>query len=224
GDRRAARDLAGNGPPAPRRGLTEARRPDARRRDRPAPRRRRLIPAEGRGRSTRSPSDHRGSQAHDFGMATIEHEETEPDRVAALVALWFAGLGVIAWLAPRIDPGAKAALAAPVAAAVLVCASPLVYVHATPGLLAAVVLGCLSLLSAVRLRAVRAIIRSAAAPAAIATLALVLNAAPALRQGNWVATSFGNADPYLWVSQARSLSSGPPAAPAATFPDRVTYG
>jgi hypothetical protein len=143
--------------------------------------------------------------------------------VAAVVALWFAGLGVISWLAPRIDPAAKAALAAPAAAAVLVCASPLVYVHATPALLAAIVLGCLSLFSVARLRSVRAIVRRTAAPAAIAALALALNAAPALRQGNWVATSFGNADPYWWVSQARSLSSGPPPAPAATFPDRVSY-
>jgi hypothetical protein len=143
--------------------------------------------------------------------------------VAALVALWLAGLGATASLAPRLDPAAKAALAAPVAAAVLVCASPLVLAHASPGLLAALVLGGLGLLSAARARAALAIIRGAAAPAAIAAFALVLSSAPALRQGNWVATSFGNADPYVWVSQARSLSSGPPPAPAATFPDRVSY-
>jgi hypothetical protein len=143
--------------------------------------------------------------------------------VAALVALWLSGLGAISLLAPRMDAGARAALAAPVAAAVLVCASPLVLVHASPGLVAAVVLGCLGLLSVLRVRSILGIIRGAAAPAAIAALALVLSAAPALRQGNWVATSFGNADPYVWVSQARSLSSGPPPAPASTFPDRVSY-
>src|SRR5205085_12084070 len=88
--------------------------------------------------------------------------------VAALVALWLAGLGATAWLAPRIDPAARAALAAPVAAAVLVCASPLVLVHLSPGPLAALVLGALGLFSAVRMRATLAIIRGAAAPAAIA--------------------------------------------------------
>lgn len=143
--------------------------------------------------------------------------------VAALVVLWLAGLGAVVSLVPRLDRAAAAGLAAPVAAAVLVCASPLVLIHVSPGLLAALVLGGLGLLSAVRLRPALAIMRKAAAPAAVAAVALVLSSVPSLHQGDWVASSFGNADPYVWVSQARSLSSGPPKSPTATSPDRVSY-
>src|SRR5690349_3532906 len=83
GDRRAARHFPGDRTPALGRGLAEARRPHARGHARPAPFHAGLIPPEGRGRFSRSPSDRLERQAHAVAMATIEHEETEADRVAA---------------------------------------------------------------------------------------------------------------------------------------------
>jgi hypothetical protein len=143
--------------------------------------------------------------------------------VAALAALWVAGLGVTTILAQRLRRDALAALAAPVAAAAVVCASPLALVHVAPVWVAGSTLGLLLALTAWRARDSVAIARRAAVPTAVAAFALLTSAAPALEGGTWVATSYGNADPYLWVSQAQSLSHGPPPAPAASFPDRVSY-
>jgi len=143
--------------------------------------------------------------------------------VAALAALWVAGLGVTSVLVPRMRKDAQAAFAPAVAAAAVVCASPLALLHVSPVAVAGAVLGPLLLVTAWRARRSAAIARGAAVPAAIAVFALLVNAAPSLKGGTWVATSYGNADPYLWVSQAQSLSHGPPPAPAASFPDRVSY-
>jgi hypothetical protein len=143
--------------------------------------------------------------------------------VAGVALLWVAGLGAAELLAPRMAPEARAALAAPVAAGVLVCASPLALAHVRPGILAAAVLVCLGAVTFVRRHSLAKVMRAAKWPLVIAAFALVINAAPALRNGNWVATSFGNADPYLWASQAKSLDARPPPAPAASFPDRVSY-
>jgi hypothetical protein len=143
--------------------------------------------------------------------------------VAALATLWVAGLGITSVLAPRLRRDAQAALAAPVAVAAVVCASPLALLHVPPAAVASAVLAPLLVVTAWRARRSVASARMAAVPAAIAAFALLINAAPALKVGTWVATSYGNADPYLWVSQAQSLSHGPPPAPAAAFPDRVSY-
>jgi hypothetical protein len=142
--------------------------------------------------------------------------------VAALALLWIAGLGAADLLAPRMRADARSALAAPIAAAVVVCASPLALLHVTSGIVAAAVLGFLGILTIVRRHSVL-LLRSAKWPLAVAAFALAINAAPALKTGSWVATSFGNADPYVWTSQASSLDEGPPPAPAASFPDRVSY-
>jgi hypothetical protein len=143
--------------------------------------------------------------------------------VAALAALWIAGLGVSSVLVPRMRRDAQAAFAPAISAAAVVCTSPLALLHVSPVAVAGAVLGPLLLVTAWRARRSVAIARRAAVPAAIAAFALLINAAPALKGGTWVATSYGNADPYLWVSQAQSLSHGPPPAPAAAFPDRVSY-
>jgi hypothetical protein len=143
--------------------------------------------------------------------------------VAGFAILWAAGLGAADLLAPRMPRDARAALAAPLAAAAVVCASPLALLHVTPGILAGAVLVCLGTLTVARRRSAVAVARNARWPLAVAAFALVLSAAPALRNGSWVATSFGNADPYVWTSQAKSLADGPPSSPAASYPDRVSY-
>ena len=143
--------------------------------------------------------------------------------VAALATLWIAGLGVTSVLTPRMPRDAQAAFAPAVAAAAVVCASPLALLHISPAAVAGAVLAPLLVMTAWRTRVSVAVARRAAVPVAVAVFGLLLNAAPALKGGTWVATSYGNADPYIWVSQARSLSDGPPPAPAASFPDRVSY-
>jgi hypothetical protein len=143
--------------------------------------------------------------------------------VGAIVLLWAAGLGAADLLASRMPPDARAAIAAPLAAAILACMSPLALLHVHPGILACSVLVALMTLSVARKASVLEAARMATWPLAIGLFALAISAAPALRHGTWVATSFGNADPYVWTSQAKSLGEGPPPRPAASFPDRVSY-
>jgi hypothetical protein len=143
--------------------------------------------------------------------------------VAGLLLLWVAGLGAADLLATRMRLDARAALAAPLAAAALVCASPLVLVGVSPYAVALAVLGLLGALTVARARVVAQVARKAAWPALVAVLAVTLSAVPSMRNGTWSATSYGNGDPYIWVSQAKSLSDGAPAAPASSFPDRVPY-
>jgi hypothetical protein len=143
--------------------------------------------------------------------------------VAGLVLLWVSGLGAADLLAKRMRLDARAALAAPLAAAALVSASPLVLAGVSPYAVALAVLGLLGALTVARARVVARVARKAAWPALIAVLALAVSAAPSLRNGTWSATSYGNADPYVWVSQAKSLSDGPPALPRSAFPDRGPY-
>lgn len=143
--------------------------------------------------------------------------------VAGLALLWVSGLGAADLLATRMQPDARAALAAPLAAAVLVCSSPLVLIGVSPSVVALAVLGLLGALTVARARVVVRVTRKAGWPALVAAVALAVTAVPALRDGTWSASSYGNGDPYVWVSQARSLSDGPPASPASAFPDRVPY-
>ena len=58
---------------------------------------------------------------------------------------------------------------------------------------------------------------------AIAIVAVVSASVPALAHNSGAAATWGNADPYLWVSQAKSLLDGPPPGPSTLFPDRVAY-
>jgi hypothetical protein len=93
---------------------------------------------------------------------------------------------------------------------------------------AALVLATLCVLSAVpvallRSRRLPQISRPQLAAAAIACIAIVPASVPALAHDTGAAATWGNADPYLWVSQAKSMLDGPPPAPATRFPDRVAY-
>ncbi len=133
------------------------------------------------------------------------------------------GAGLSSVIAPRLSLDAQAAIAAPLGAAVFACASPLLHAGLPVGsLVAAVVVtfGCLTLVVATR---VLSMLRSAAVPLVVAAAALALTSAPALVNGGWDAAAIDNADPYVWVSEAKSMLDGPPAGPSSTFPDRVPY-
>jgi hypothetical protein len=58
---------------------------------------------------------------------------------------------------------------------------------------------------------------------AVALVAMLAASVPAFAHGGGMPATWGNADPYLWVSQAKSMLNGPPPAPATRFPDRVAY-
>jgi hypothetical protein len=141
----------------------------------------------------------------------------------ALGVLWTAGLGGADVLARRLPRDARAALAPLVAAAALFVTSPIALAGVPPLVLAIIVLGSLTAITVVRRQRVLSVARKATWPAAVACLALVLSAAPAIRNGTWAAATLGNQDPYVWVSQARALTDGPARGAAATTPDRVEY-
>jgi hypothetical protein len=143
--------------------------------------------------------------------------------VVGLAVLWAAGLGAADLVGKRMAREARAALAPLLAAAVLVAMSPLALVGVRPLVLVSATLGLMAALTALRARSAALIVRKAGWPAVVAVLALVLSAAPALRNGTWAAATSGNVDPYVWVSQARALNDGPTQGPVRSNPDRVVY-
>jgi hypothetical protein len=143
--------------------------------------------------------------------------------LAGLAILFGAGLGVADLLGRRLPAQARAALAAPLSAAVLTSASPLAQLGLRPSQLALVVIGLLGLVTLARARRLEQTVRRAGAPLLVAVLALALSSAPAIRHQTSAVAGFGNGDPYYWVSQARALSHGPVSAPARLYPDRVAF-
>jgi hypothetical protein len=142
---------------------------------------------------------------------------------ATLAVLWLAGLGLASLAAPRAPVEAQAALAPLVTAAILFVTSPIVLAGVPPLAAVAAVLGSAALVTVVRARCSIQLARKASVPASLACLAIVLSSGSALTHRTWAATSSGNLDSYIWVSQARSLKDGPPRGKAATTPDRVAY-
>jgi hypothetical protein len=143
--------------------------------------------------------------------------------LAAVAVLWMAGLGIATFVAARMPDEAKAALAPLCSAAVLVVASPLLLVGVSP---LAVTVGALALLAIVtvaRVRSVATSVRRSAWPFLVVLLALALSTTPAIRNDTWTAATYGNQDPYVWVSQARSLIDGPARGSASLTPDRIQY-
>src|SRR5438309_193914 len=120
--------------------------------------------------------------------------------VLGVAVLWAAGLGAADLVGKRLPREARAALAPLLTAAVLVAMSPLALVGVRPLVLVSATLGAMTTLTAVRARRVAPVVRRAGWPAAVAVLALMLSAAPALRNGTWAAATSGNVDPYVWVS------------------------
>jgi hypothetical protein len=143
--------------------------------------------------------------------------------VGGLAILFAAGVGVADALGRRLPLQARAALAAPLSAALLTTASPLAQLGLRPSYVGIAVVGALVAVTLVRLREVGLVVRRAGAPLVVAVVALALSGAPAITHGTSAVAGFGNGDPYLWVSQARALASGPVPSPAGLHPDRVAY-
>jgi hypothetical protein len=146
------------------------------------------------------------------------------------VLLWLPLLGVAVFgiigaapaavLGARFPTDAKAALAVLLGMAAMVCLSPLLLIGVAPlalGLLLVVTGGGAALYKwAESLR----LLRAALLPATLAAGAVLLIATPWLAHGAWDAASYGNADTYLWVSEAKAFLDGPPAM---GMPDRQAF-
>lgn len=143
--------------------------------------------------------------------------------LAALVILFASGAGLTVLLADRLPSDAQLALAAPVGAAVFVCASAALHLGAPIRATTIVVLSLCVGLTALRARRVGGLLRSALVPLLVAAIALGVVATPLIARGNWDAAALDNADPYIWVSQAKSLLDGPPPGPALAYPDGIAW-
>ncbi len=138
-----------------------------------------------------------------------------------------AGWSVLSLLdPPGIGRDARLALSPVVGVAAfstaLAAGIPLLPSHAALAAATACVLATIPI-AALRSRGRPRVTRSQLAVAAIACIAILPVSVPALAHDTGGAATWGNADPYLWVSQAKSLLDGPPPAPATRFPDRVAY-
>jgi hypothetical protein len=143
--------------------------------------------------------------------------------IGLLAALALAGLGPATLVAARLRPEARAALAAPAGAALFACASPLLLIGIPVAWLA---LGCIAVggLSALLVRRESVgVIKAAGVPALVAGMSLVALSAPWALQRSWEPATYGNADPYLWVSQARAYLDDPAPSPGSDFVDRQAY-
>jgi hypothetical protein len=143
--------------------------------------------------------------------------------LALLAAMLLLGLGPVAVLGRAFRPDARCALVLVVGLALVSLSSQLVVV----GLEAQLGLGSVAVVSlglAVwKAREVGRLLRSGLAPLVVGVVVVAVCAVPFLDHDDWSAATFGNVDPYLWVSQARSFVDGPPQVPASDFPDRVAY-
>ena len=143
--------------------------------------------------------------------------------VLALAVLLAAGLGPAALLGRRFPPAAPVALAAPLAAGAMACASSLVYVGVPARVICVGAIGSLGFCTiAFRQRVPRGL-ASYATPVAVAVVALGLASIPALNEGDWGVRTFSNVDPYVWVSQAKSLLDGLPGSRSTLHPDAIAY-
>jgi hypothetical protein len=143
--------------------------------------------------------------------------------IALLGAVAFAGLAIASVLGSRLPADARAALAIPAGAALFACASPFVVIGVPARWLA---LGCIAIggIPALLLRAqVLPVVRAAGVPVLLAVVSVAALAVPWAVEGSWEAATYGNADPYLWVSQARAYLDDPPPSPATEYLDRQAY-
>ena len=124
--------------------------------------------------------------------------------ILVLVAMATTGLAIGCVVAARMPADARAALSVPAGAGLLALCSPLLLIGVPVrwlvlgGLMAGVVAAL-----ALR-RRVAPSLRAGAAPGAVAVAALALLSIPWITHSSWEAATYGNADPYLWVSQARA--------------------
>src|SRR5918993_732896 len=129
--------------------------------------------------------------------------------VAVLVVFAVAGGGLSALLAPSLPTDAKLALAPTLGAALLVCASPLLYVDVGLRVIAVAVIAAGGLLTAVHARAFAGPRSEVLRVVALALAALAVLSIPAAIRGGWDASGLTNTDPYLWVSQGKAFLDGP---------------
>jgi hypothetical protein len=138
------------------------------------------------------------------------------------------GWGIVRLLAPGLSADVTAALAPVSGVAAFSTVAAFLVPWAPIELALSVAVGLPLLALAVALPRISAGRRRGRATtwAALASVALVglLGASlPSFVHDAGAPATWGNADPYLWVSQAKSLLSGPPPAPETRYPDRVAY-
>ena len=143
--------------------------------------------------------------------------------LGSLAVLFLLGAGAASMLAANAPRDAQAALAPVVAAALLVCVSQLHFLD-LPVRATIIVFATGSMIAtAVKRAAVRRLLAGSMVPLVIAASAIGLAASPSLANGSWEVTTFGNTDPYLWVSEARAMLDGPSPGPSSDYPDRKAY-
>ena len=150
--------------------------------------------------------------------------------LAAGLLAFFAlgGWGLLRWLAPDLPVDATLALAPAVGVAAFSAVSAFVVLRLPTWLALAVAAGLPLALVVRAVRGLRARPRQARARlwlalGAVVAVAVLAASLPALVHGGGTPATWGNADPYLWVSQAKSLLDGPPPGPPTLFPDRLAY-
>jgi hypothetical protein len=133
------------------------------------------------------------------------------------------GWGLLRLAAPTLPGDVTVSLAPVTGVAAFAALAAFVVTRLPIGIALGVATGAPLLVAAVVVRRRR---RSLCAPlplAAVALVAVLAASLPSFFHGGGTPATWGNADPYLWVSQAKSLISGPPPAPSTRFPDRVAY-
>ena len=144
--------------------------------------------------------------------------------LGGLLVLGLAGAGTTVLLAGRLPAVAQAALAPLVGAALIAAASVLLPLGVPARPLAATVALAALVVTALCRRPVLRLLRAAAWPALVGTVAVLLAGLPALARSDWQATTlYGSTDAYHWTSQARAYLDAPAEPPIAEHPDRLTY-
>ena len=134
-----------------------------------------------------------------------------------LAGLALIGAGSAALLVAALPPDARAALVIPVGAAVCAVVSTAV-IAGVPVRVVAVLLCAYGVASAVRARlSLRSLVKAAAVPIVVLLSAGAIASIPSFSSGRWDAATFGNADPYYWVSQARALTTDPAPSPVRSL-------
>ena len=148
--------------------------------------------------------------------APVDHDPGHPHGVSAIAGSFLAGI-----LAKM--PAIAAVTAAASVSYLRLCGSSLVYVGVPTKAIASVCLGLLTLVTVVSVRRLPRALASYAWPLGVAIVAIVFASLPALAEGDWGVKTLSNVDPYVWVSQARSLLDGIPGGGASLHPDAIAY-
>ncbi len=155
----------------------------------------------------------------------MEPVETTAATVGALAVFSAVGWGVLALVRAELELDVRVALAPAIGAAAFFTLSAALL----PAAPFDVLLACVAVLAANGVRTVRnagCLPRPGVwwRPAVfVSCVAAAVALVPTLAHGNGTPSTYGNIDPYLWVSQARAFLDGPIEGPSSVFPDRVAY-